>query len=170
MRVAVIICGCWVACVASATSGPSGTVQQAPSQAANGQPPAATPIDRWNQMTPQEREKELAKLPPAQARLIRERIRRFNQLPPEEKEALRKRYQRFAELPPAKREIVRWSLRQFRQLPLARRRMVRDAVNSLRALPPDQRAARLDSKEFRSQFSPLEQQIIRNISDDLLGP
>ena len=50
--------------------------------AQTGAPPARNPIDRWNRMSPEERERELAKLPPERARLIRERIRRYNQLPP----------------------------------------------------------------------------------------
>ena len=70
---------------------------------------ARNPIDRWNQMSPEERERELAKLPPERARQIRERIRRYNQLPPREKQALREGYRKFSQLPPEKQEIVRQS-------------------------------------------------------------
>ena len=130
---------------------------------------ARNPIDRWNQMSPEERERELAKLPPERARRIRERIRRYNQLPPREKQALREGYRKFAQLPPDKQEIVRQSLRDFRQLPLERRPLVRQEIGRLRALPEPQRGARMNSEEFRSQFSPRERQIIVNITEYLPG-
>jgi hypothetical protein len=132
-------------------------------------PQARNPIDRWNQMSPEERERELAKLPPERARKIRERIRRYNQLPPREKQALREGYQTFAQLPPEKQEIVRQSMRQFRQLSLERRPLVRREIGQLRALPEAQRGARMNSEEFRSQFSPQERQIIRDITEYLPG-
>jgi len=125
---------------------------------------ARNAIDRWNQMSPEERERELAKLPPERAQQIRERIRRYNQLPPWEKQALRERYQKFAQLPPEKQEIVRRSVRAFRDLPVDRRRLVREEIGRLRALPEGQRNARLSSAEFRSQFSPPERQLIRDIT------
>ena len=128
-----------------------------------------TPIDRWNQMSPEERERELAKLPPERAQQIRERIRRFNQLPPQVKQALRERYQKFSQLSPDRQETVRRSVRQFRQLPQERRPLVRREIGQLRALPEAERSARMNSEEFRGQFSPQEQQIIRDITDYLPG-
>jgi hypothetical protein len=132
-------------------------------------PQARNPIDRWNQMSPEERERQLAKLPPERARQIRERIRRYNQLPPREKQALREGYQKFAQLSPERQEIVRQRLRDFRQLPLDRRPLVRREIAQLRALPEGQRDARMNSGEFRSQFSPRERQIIRDITEYLPG-
>src|ERR1700722_4980661 len=75
-------------------------------------PPANT-IDRWNRMSPEERERELAKLPPARARLIRQRIAAYNHMRPEEREALRERYETFSQLPPDRQQIVRERLREF---------------------------------------------------------
>src|SRR5450631_3317206 len=82
---------------------------------------AANAIDRWNQMSPEERERELAKLPPARAKLIRQRIRRYNQMHPDEQQALRERYQTFSQLPAEKQQTIRARLREFRQLPQERR-------------------------------------------------
>jgi hypothetical protein len=130
-------------------------------------PQSRNPIDRWNQMSPEERERELAKLPPERARQIRERIRRFNQLPPWEKQALRERYQKFAQLSPERQEIVRQRMRDFRQLPPSRRQLVRREIEHLRWLPEPQRGARMNSEEFRSRFSPRERQIVRDITEYL---
>ena len=131
---------------------------------ARSQPPPANPIDRWNRMSPAERERELAMLPPARARLIRQRIWRYNHMRPEEQEALRQRYESFSQLPPDQRQIVRERLRELRQLPPARRQVVHREVEQLRLLPEDRRQARRNSDEFRSRFSPQEQQIIRDLS------
>lgn len=127
------------------------------------QPPADT-IDRWNRMSPAERERELAKLPPARARLIRQRIWRYNHMQPEERQALRQRYQTFSQLPPDKQQTVRERLREFRRVPPGRRPLVRREFEQLRLLPEAQRQTRIDSDEFRRQFSPQEQQIIRDLS------
>ncbi|MFN7992823.1 MAG: DUF3106 domain-containing protein [Bryobacteraceae bacterium] len=131
---------------------------------------ARNPIERWNQMTPEERERELAKLPPARARIIRERIRRYNQLPEPEREALTERYRHFAELPADKQQVVRERLRQFRQLPAARRPLVHAEVVRLRGLSEADRRAQLNGADFRSRFSPDEQQIIRDITENFPTP
>jgi len=129
-----------------------------------GQQALENSIDRWNRMSPEERERELAKLPPARARLIRQRIWRYNHMPPEEQQALRERYQTFSQLPPDRRRIVRARLEEFRQLPAARRPVVHQETERLRLLPEAQRQATMNSDEFRGRFSPQEQQIIRDLS------
>jgi len=145
-----------------------GAAGQASSQQERDRPAArprpANPIDRWNQMSPEERERELEKLPPARARMIRQRLRRYNQMHPEERQALRQRYQTFSQLPPDKQQIVRERLRELRQLPLARRPVVRRAFEQLRILPEAQRQARMNRYGFRTEFSRQEQQIIRDLA------
>ncbi|HLY19790.1 MAG TPA: DUF3106 domain-containing protein [Bryobacteraceae bacterium] len=125
------------------------------------------PIDRWNRMSPEQREKELAKLPPERARLIRQRLRRYNQMNPQEQQALRERYRTFSEMPPAKQEIIRSRLKEFRQLPVERRPIVHHEVEGLRAMPDAQREGRLNSDEFRGRYSQQEQQIIRDLTEYL---
>jgi hypothetical protein len=148
----------------AAAAGPARSQQEPDKPTAQQQRILDNSIDRWNRMSPEERERELAKLPPARARLIRQRIRRYNQMNPDEQQALRERYQTFSQLPPEKRQIVRERLREFRQLPAARQPLVHREVEQLRLLPEAQRQARMNGDEFRSQFSPQEQQIIRDLS------
>ncbi len=122
-------------------------------------------IDRWNQMSPEERERELAKLPPARARMIRQRIQRYNQMNPEEQQALRERYQLFTQLSPEKRQDRPPAYsRTAARLTGPRQRVVHREIQQLRLLPPGQRQARMSSEEFRNQFSPQEQQIVRDLS------
>ncbi len=139
-------------------------------QASQQQAGPSLPIDKWNRMPPDVRERELAKLPPATARLIRQRLRKYNQMPPDEQQALRERYQVFSSLPPALRQVVRGRLREFNQLPPARRRVVYREVEVLGALQEAQRQARTNSPDFRSRFSPPEQQIIRDLTQYLEPP
>jgi hypothetical protein len=121
-------------------------------------------IDRWNRMSPEERERELAKLPPDRARLIRQRIWLYNHMPPEEQQALRERYRAFSQLPPEKQQLVRDRLREFSQMPQARQQVLHLEVKQLRLLTEAQRQARIKGDEFRGRFSPQEQQIIKDLS------
>src|SRR5579862_9740874 len=124
-------------------------------------------IDRWNQMSPEERERELAKLPPARARVIRERIARYNQMPPDQKNEMRGRLEEFRELPPEKQEIVRQRRQELLKLPPERRRLVRSEFERIRLLPEPARRAEYKLPEFRSRFSPAEQQMIHDLSENL---
>jgi len=114
-------------------------------------------------MSPEQRERELAKLPPARAKQIRQRIWAYNHMRPEQRQALSERYQAFSQLPPEKQQVVRERLREFRQLPQARQSLVHREVVQLRSLPKPQRRERLNSEEFRSRFSPQERQVIRDL-------
>jgi hypothetical protein len=126
--------------------------------------PPLSAIERWNNMTPAERERELAKLPPARAAWIREHIRQFNSLPPATRQALIERGRRLEQLPPPQQALVRQRLTELRQLPPERAALVRVAIRRFSALPAAQRQARFASPAFQSRFSPQEQQIIRDIT------
>jgi hypothetical protein len=153
----------FAALLAAAAAGPARS-QQEPDRPSAQEQPSDNSIDRWNRMSPEERERELAKLPPARAKMIRQRIKRYNQMNPEEQQDLRERYQTFAQLPPEKRQAVRARFRELQQLPGPRQRVVHGEIQQMRLLPEPQRQGRLNSDEFRSLYSPQEQQIIRDLS------
>jgi hypothetical protein len=144
-----------------------GSLTSAPAQQERENARPVNPIDRWNQMSPEQRERELAKLPPARQRAIRQQLRRYNQMPPEERQKLRERYQTFAQLPPAQQQIVRQRLREFRQLPPQRQPVVHRQVEQLRRMTEAQRQENMNSEEFQGRFSPQEQQIIRDLTEYL---
>jgi len=146
----------------ASAAGPAKSQQEPDRPAA--QQPLENSIDRWNRMSPEQRERELSKLPPARARLIRQRIWRYNHMRPEEQQALRRRYQTFSELPPDRQQVVRERLREFRQLPLPRQPVVHREVERLRLLPEPQREAAMNGDEFRGRFSPQERQIIKDLT------
>src|SRR5579864_2259527 len=58
-----------------------------------------TPIEEFETMPPEQQQKALNRLPPAQRQQLQERLKRFNQLPPEQQQALKNLYTRLHQLP-----------------------------------------------------------------------
>ena len=104
-------------------------------KAARPRVPANTPIDRWNQMTPSERENALRKLPPERQKQIQERLEQYNRLPKEERDRLRERYEQFSHLTPVKQDLVRRQMKRFAEVPTERRLVLSRELRRLRRLP-----------------------------------
>jgi hypothetical protein len=151
---------------------------QSQAQPPNGAPTKPAPklgnpltvVQQLMRMTPEERERALEKLPPQRQELIRERLEKFDSLPKAEQERRLRLAEIFANLPPDKQDLVRRQIRAFNQLPDDRRRMVGAAFQRLRRMPEAQRQARLNSEGFRNRFTPAEQQMITDLSEDLPPP
>ena len=126
-------------------------------------------VDRWNRMSPEERDKALGKLPPARREHIERQLERYNNLTPEERRELRQRYETFNQLPPVRQEQARKLFRRFSMLPAERRQPLREEFDSLRAMPEADRRARLNSDEFRGKYSGREQDLLRDLTG-LLSP
>ena len=127
-------------------------------------------LDRWNQMTPEQRQRALAKLPPERRKRIQNRIEEFNRLPKEQQQQLRERYHQFLQLPPEKQDLVRKEIRQFNQLPDERRQTLTKEFEQLRGMPDAERKSRLDSEDYKNKFSPEERQILQDLSGSLSIP
>ena len=130
---------------------------------------AKTPIDEFQTMSPQDRQKAMDRMPPAQRQKLEERLQKFNQLPPEQQRTLKGMYNRLHELPPGKQEAVRKSVNRFSEQPPERRDAIRQELKGIGELPQQDRTARMASPEFRSKFNHKEQDIIRDMSE-LLPP
>jgi len=130
---------------------------------------AKTPIDEFQTMSPQDRQKALDRMPPAKRKKFEERLQKFNELPAEQQQTLKTMYNRLHELPPGRQDAVRKSMNQFSEQPVERRHAIRQELRGISGLPEQDRAARMASPEFRSKFSPKEQDIIRDMSE-LLPP
>jgi ribonuclease E len=128
-----------------------------------------TPIDEFQTMSPQERQKALDRMPPAQRKKLEERLQKFNELPAEQQRTLKNMYNRLNELPPGRQDAVRKSMNQFSEQPVERRQAMRQELKSIGELPEQDRETRLKSPEFRSKFSHKEQDILRNMAE-LLPP
>lgn len=129
-----------------------------------------TVVQQLMRMTPEQRERALEKFPPQRQALIRERLQKFDSLPKAEQERRLRLGEIFASLPPERQDLVRREIQAFNQLPDDRRRLVSAAFQRLRRLPESQRRELLGSERFRNRFSPPEQQMIADLSENLPPP
>jgi predicted Fe-S protein YdhL (DUF1289 family) len=114
-------------------------------------------LDRWNRMTPEQRQRALSKLPP-------------DHLPEAQREGLRERYEQFLQLPPAKQEVVRKEIREFNQLPDERRQTLSKEFEQLRGMSDSERKTRMESDDFKDKFSSEERHILKDLSGTLSAP
>jgi hypothetical protein len=120
--------------------------RQAPNRPNRPQQPPQSPtreVERFLNMPADQREKELSKLPPARRERVEQQVDRLNKMPPAQRAQELRRLQAFEDLPPQRRVVVR------------------QQIQSLQALPRPERQAWLNSDEMKRNFSPAEQQILR---------
>jgi hypothetical protein len=73
-------------------------------------------------------------------------------------------------LTPSQKQEARGLFQQMRSLPPDRRQMMEGAIRNLRGMPPAQRQQVLESPDFKSRFSPQEQEMLNGISRLPLAP
>jgi len=117
-------------------------------------------IDRFSEMSPEERERVLGKLPPERRKRIEDNLREYQSLSPDQKERL----QQFHELPPEKQQAARRVFRDLNGLSTDRRQDVRRELVKLRRMTPEDREARFKSEEFRGRFNSDERDILQKMS------
>ncbi len=166
----------------------------------------ADQLEKLLNMSPEERQKTLSKLPPAQRQRVRTRLDTLDRMSPEQRERNLERARQLEELPPARRQAVTKQIQSMNGLSIAdqrlilhspefsqnfspqeqeiirerfpagasevvrpidkllpsRRQAVREQVQRIRAMPFAQRRQYLHSQEFSQNFSPDEQEIIRD--------
>src|SRR5260370_36095295 len=113
-----------------------------PKAAAPGNPGQAknrrTIVDRWNRMSPEERQKLLAKLPPDRRQKIEEQLNQYKNLTPEQRKDMRTRLQMFNQLPPEKQTQARRVWGQYGRRPQDRPPLLRNEFANLRSMPETQ--------------------------------
>ncbi len=129
--------------------------------------PAMMPVDRWNAMPPEQRERALSKLPPERQEKVRNQIARFNSLPEAEQQRLRQRYQRLMAMPPEQQDVIRRQLAKFNGMPQERRQALAREMRKMRDMSPEERRGRFESEDFHERYSPDEQQTIQDLSEYL---
>jgi hypothetical protein len=122
---------------------------------------------RLLQMTPEERERALEKLPPDKQAQLRERLARLDALPQRQKDQMARQARGLDSLPLEKRKVVVQQLTAFNKLPKDRILPMRQELTRLIKMPEDQRNARLASDDFKKLYSPEEQSILGDLSQNL---
>jgi hypothetical protein len=107
-------------------------------------PLPAPAVERFLQMSPEDRERALSRLTPERRQQVEERLNRLQQLPPEQRQGLQDVYPAFMNLRPVRRQAVRQEIQQLRKTRPAERR---DRLNS-----------------DASDFSPEEMDILRRVA------
>jgi hypothetical protein len=132
------------------------------------EPPKAEQIlMKLNSMTPEEREKALSVLPPAQRERIEQRIQNFQKLPPAQQEKNLERLQRLNALPPGRQKEVRQSMAQLNKLPQDRKASVNRELRNMTGMTADERAAYMNTDAFRNRYSPDEQRVVGDLAEIL---
>jgi len=120
-------------------------------------------LERWQRMSPQQRQRALEKLSPERRRSLERRLRRLQNLSPEQRRRLQRDYQRFRRLSPEQQKSYRRLYGRFNKLPPNRRQSVNREFRNLRRLSPQQRRERLSSDQFRNSFSTKERQLLEEM-------
>jgi hypothetical protein len=126
--------------------------------------PGAAQFERFQKMTPQQREKWLNNLPPDRKEQIERRWESYQKLPDEDKDRLGKQLENFRQLPPERQAAVRRLSQRFNDMPDDRKSMLKDEMQALRELEDDERRARINSDEFRNKYTSHEQQLLEDLS------
>ncbi len=121
------------------------------------------PLEEFQRMTPEERERAMANLPPARRKKLQRQLKIYDGLTAAQKSQL----DWFNHLSPERQEAFRKVYKKFVNEPPERRQMIRDEMSRLTTLPRQEREARLSSPELRARFSKNEQQILGQMSDAL---
>lgn len=127
--------------------------------------PAQAPIEEFARMSPEERQKALANLPPERAEKLRKQLNDYNNMTPQQQAAAREQLNAFRNLPPEHQEKLRKAFSKFSGEPADRQQEMRQELNQLRGLPEAERKARLNSAEFKDRFNNNERKIVHEMSD-----
>jgi hypothetical protein len=123
------------------------------------------PVMQFLRMSPEEREKALANLPPRRRMRIRQALENFDRLPQAEKERRLRLLDEFRQLPAERQQLLNERIQAFNSLPIRRRLWLRPELMRLRRMSPEDRQVRLNSPEFKARFDPSEQQILIDLAE-----
>jgi hypothetical protein len=126
-------------------------------------PGAAENLAKLLQLSPEQRNKALSSLPPARRTQIEKRLNDYQQMPEPQRARALDRLRRMQSLPPQKQQHVRASVQKLTALPEPRHKLVQRQINQLRPLSDADRLAMMNTEEFRSKYTPAEQQMIEDI-------
>jgi len=127
-------------------------------------------VTRLYRMTPEQRERNLEKLPPALQENFRKHLAWFDGLTKEEQQVQLRRLDRFEQLPPEKKVEVGAMIKAANQLPPGRKLVVRRVLGMLQAMGEQERENTLNRPQFQARFSAEELHIITVLADAYLGP
>lgn len=125
------------------------------------------PVQRLAQLTPEERERILEQLPPQRQAQVRKQLENFDRLPQAQKDRLARQAQSLAALPPEKQRVINQGIVAINHLAEDRKPEVAKELRSLLNMSPEDRATVLASDGFKKRYSPQEQKILSDLSNNI---
>lgn len=125
----------------------------------------SAPAVRLYQASPQDRDRVIERMPPAQQARMRKQLEYYDSLPPGQQAIMLQRVQKFDALTPEKRREFRAQMQAMNALPVPRRQAVARALRRLAVMPEAQRVIILNSDTFKNEFSAEEQKMISGLSE-----
>ncbi len=122
------------------------------------------PIEHLNRMSPEQRQRTLRKLPSARRATLEKRLEEYNALSRGSRQRLRARYSEFQKLGLERQKSLREAFREYNELPADRKPALRREMENLQVLSGDDRRARINSEEYRGEYSPSERKLIEEFS------
>jgi hypothetical protein len=129
--------------------------------------PGNNPALRFLRMTPEQQQRLLERATPQQQEQLRRSLENFQRLPPAERNRVLQMYQSFSTLPPETQRLVTRQIAAFNHLPEDRILPVRRELIRVLRMNPTERLARMNSDDFKTNYSPQEQQIVSDLSQNL---
>jgi len=132
-----------------------------------GEPVSPERLERWQAMSPEERERireryrRWKELPPEQRERIMERKRRWRELPEEQRSYLRDRRELMKDAAPEDRVVVRKFFDRMHSLPPGVRSAARQKIWEWRSLPPGKREEAMRTWPFYRELSEPERGTLR---------
>lgn len=123
------------------------------------------PLEKLRKMPPAQREKLFSKLPPDRQEALRKRLEFYESLTPQQRLWLNEQYKLFRQLPPERQEEMRRLYRRFSAVAEERKPILQREFLLLRRLNEVDRKKYMDSKAFRTKFTPQEQRLLSEMAD-----
>lgn len=125
----------------------------------------AKDLEKISKMTPDQRQKALAHVPPERRQAIEARLKQYNDLSSEEKGRLQNQLNQLHNYTPERQQAIRNAIGGIAKLPPDRQLAVRQEIRQLRAMPEADRQARMNTPEFQQRFKKHEQKMIQELHD-----
>ena len=131
-------------------------------------PPQAMVIEKLRQMTPEEREQVLQRMPPGRRQMFERRLEQWHRLDPDHKKKLQTSLESFRTLTPEQQESVRGLYRRFSEtMPEEKRGEGRRMLKRLRDMEPEERKVFLDASRVKARFTDAERDLLAEMAEKL---
>ncbi|MEO8661691.1 MAG: DUF3106 domain-containing protein [Bryobacteraceae bacterium] len=146
--------------LAAALGGVLGTAVYAQRRAVKSMPA----VERLRRMTPDQRRRALAELPPARRQATEQWLANWEKMTPDERRQLTRRYENFQQLTPERQQELRGVYHDYQLLAPARQTAVSAEAARLRKLSKSERLKELHSDAFQGRYSTPERDILEKLA------